>query len=168
MRATTTTTRRAATARFRARPAVPPPRRLGGATRFGSRGHPRDVAAAAISVNEFKTGLTIEMDKSPWRVVEFLHVKPGKGAAFVRAKLKNVITGNTLDKTFRAGEKVDLAQMEKSTKQFTYMDGDQYVFMDMSTYEETRLDKVSDDSSLANRLGPPLTLPKLPPRFLSR
>lgn len=119
-------------------------------------------------MNEFKTGLTIEMDKSPWRVVEFLHVKPGKGAAFVRAKLKNVITGNTLDKTFRAGEKVDLAQMEKSTKQFTYMDGDQYVFMDMSTYEETRLDKVSDDSSLANRLGPPLTLPKLPPRFLSR
>ena len=102
----------------------------------GSR---RAVTVCAISVNEFKTGLTIEIDKAPWRVVEFLHVKPGKGAAFVRTKLKNVITGNTVDKTFRAGEKVDLAQMEKSTKQFTYMDGDQYVFMDMETYEETRL-----------------------------
>jgi len=95
----------------------------------------------AISVNEFKTGLTIEIDKAPWRVVEFLHVKPGKGAAFVRSKLKNVITGNTVEKTFRAGEKVELAQMEKSTKQFTYMDGDQYVFMDMTSYEEIRLEK---------------------------
>ncbi|UPR03254.1 elongation factor P [Chloropicon primus] len=101
----------------------------------------RNVAVCAISVNEFKTGLTIEIDKAPWRVVEFLHVKPGKGAAFVRSKLKNVITGNTVEKTFRAGEKVELAQMEKSTKQFTYMDGDQYVFMDMTSYEEIRLEK---------------------------
>ena len=75
-------------------------------------------------------------------LVEFLHVKPGKGAAFVRAKLKNLMTGNTLDKTFRAGEKVDTAAVEKRQKQFTYMDGDQYVFMDMETYEETRLSKV--------------------------
>ena len=71
-------------------------------------------------------------------------VKPGKGAAFVRAKLKNVITGNVLEKTFRAGEKVESAQMEKATMQFTYMDGEQYVFMDMETYEETRLER--DDS----------------------
>jgi translation elongation factor P len=102
------------------------------------------MTVCAISVNDFKNGLTIEMDKAPWRVVEFLHVKPGKGAAFVRAKLKNVITGNTLDKTFRAGEKVEQASVEKSIKQFTYMEGDQYVFMDMTTYEETRLAK--DDS----------------------
>ena len=101
----------------------------------------RNVTVGAISVNDFKTGLTIEMDKAPWRVVEFLHVKPGKGAAFVRAKLKNVITGNTLEKTFRAGEKVEAANVERSVKQFTYMDGEQYVFMDMTSYEETRLEK---------------------------
>jgi len=72
-----------------------------------------------------------------------MHVKPGKGAAFVRSKLKNVISGNVLDKTFRAGEKVEVAQVEKSVKQFTYMDGDQFVFMDMESYDEIRLSKVS-------------------------
>ena len=109
----------------------------------------RRVVTRAVSVNDFKTGLTIEMDNAPWRVIEFLHVKPGKGAAFVRSKLKNLMTGNTLDKTFRAGEKVDAANLERSIKQFTYMDGEQYVFMDMTSYEETRLDR---DDSWANFL----------------
>jgi elongation factor P len=71
--------------------------------------------------------------------VEFLHVKPGKGAAFVRTKLKNAQTGNVMERTFRAGETVPQANLEKSTMQHTYKEGDDYVFMDMETYEEGRL-----------------------------
>lgn len=92
-----------------------------------------------ISSNDFRTGVTIELDGSVWRVVEFLHVKPGKGSAFVRTKLKNVQTGNTVERTFRAGETVPQANLEKRTMQHTYKDGDEFVFMDMQTYEETRL-----------------------------
>lgn len=92
-----------------------------------------------ISSNDFRTGTSIELDGSVWRVVEFLHVKPGKGSAFVRTKLKNVQTGSTVDKTFRAGETMPQAVLEKNTMQHTYKEGDQYVFMDMETYEEARL-----------------------------
>jgi elongation factor P len=92
-----------------------------------------------ISSNDFRTGTSIELDGSVWRVIEFLHVKPGKGSAFVRTKLKNVQTGSTVDKTFRAGETMPQAVLEKSTMQHTYKEGDQYVFMDMETYEEARL-----------------------------
>lgn len=92
-----------------------------------------------ISSNDFRTGVTVELDGSVWRVVEFLHVKPGKGSAFVRTKLKNVRTGNTVEKTFRAGETVPQANLEKRTMQHTYKDGEEFVFMDMETYEETRL-----------------------------
>ena len=92
-----------------------------------------------ISSNDFRTGVTVELDGSVWRVVEFLHVKPGKGSAFVRTKLKNVQTGSTVEKTFRAGETVPQANLEKRTMQHTYKDGDEFVFMDMQTYEETRL-----------------------------
>ena len=92
-----------------------------------------------ISSNDFRTGVTVELDGSVWRVVEFLHVKPGKGSAFVRTKLKNVQTGNTVDKTFRAGETVPQANLEKRTMQHTYKDGEELVFMDMQTYEETRM-----------------------------
>ena len=74
-----------------------------------------------------------------WRVVEFLHVKPGKGAAFVRTKLKNVQSGSVVDRTFRAGETLPQAILEKSVMQYTYRDGDQYVFMDMETYDECQL-----------------------------
>ncbi|NER28103.1 MAG: elongation factor P, partial [Symploca sp. SIO1C4] len=94
-----------------------------------------------ISSNDFRTGVTIELDGSVWRVVEFLHVKPGKGSAFVRTKLKNVQNGNVVEKTFRAGETVPQANLEKLTMQYTYKDGDQFVFMDMNTFEETRLNK---------------------------
>ena len=92
-----------------------------------------------ISSNDFRTGVTVELDGSVWRVVEFLHVKPGKGSAFVRTKLKNVQTGNTVEKTFRAGETVPQANLEKRTMQHTYKDGEEFVFMDMETYEETRI-----------------------------
>lgn len=92
-----------------------------------------------ISSNDFRTGTTIEIDGAVWRVVEFLHVKPGKGSAFVRTKLKNAKTGNVVEKTFRAGETVPQAVLEKSTLQYTYKDGDDFVFMDMETYEEGRL-----------------------------
>lgn len=92
-----------------------------------------------ISSNDFRTGVTIVLDESVWRVVEFLHVKPGKGSAFVRTKLKNAKTGNVVERTFRAGETVPQAILEKSEMQHTYKDGEEYVFMDMETYEEGRL-----------------------------
>lgn len=92
-----------------------------------------------ISSNDFRPGVSIVLDGSVWRVVEFLHVKPGKGSAFVRTKLKNVQSGNVVEKTFRAGETVPQANLEKSTMQHTYKEGEEYVFMDMETYEEGRL-----------------------------
>jgi elongation factor P len=92
-----------------------------------------------ISSNDFRTGTSIELDGQVWRVVEFLHVKPGKGSAFVRTKLKAVQSGNVVEKTFRAGETVPQALLEKSTLQHTYMEGDDYVFMNMASYEESRL-----------------------------
>jgi elongation factor P len=92
-----------------------------------------------ISSNDFRPGVSIELDGSVWRVVEFLHVKPGKGAAFVRTKLKNVQTGGVVERTFRAGETVPQAVLEKSVMQHTYKEGEQFVFMDMSTYEEATL-----------------------------
>jgi elongation factor P len=70
-----------------------------------------------ISVNDFKTGLTVELDGMAWQVVDFQHVKPGKGPAFVRSKLKNVKTGSTVEKTFRAGEKIPRARLDRSEKQ---------------------------------------------------
>jgi elongation factor P len=92
-----------------------------------------------ISSNDFRTGVSIELDGSVWKVIEFLHVKPGKGSAFVRTKLKNVQSGNVLEKNFRAGETVPQATLEKSVMQHTYKDGDEYVFMNMDTYDEGRL-----------------------------
>ena len=89
-----------------------------------------------ISVNDLKTGLTIELDNGLWSVVEFLHVKPGKGAAFVRTKLKNVETGNVLEKTFRAGEKVAKASLDKREMQFLYKEGNDYIMMDNESYEQ--------------------------------
>ncbi len=92
-----------------------------------------------ISSNDFRTGTTIELDGQVWRVVEFLHVKPGKGSAFVRTKLKSVQSGNVVEKTFRAGESVQQAILEKSNLQHTYVESSDYVFMDMTSFEETRL-----------------------------
>jgi elongation factor P len=92
-----------------------------------------------ISSNDFRPGVSIVWNGSVWKVVEFLHVKPGKGAAFVRTKLKNVQTGSVVEQTFRAGENMPQATLEKSTMQHTYKDGDQLVFMDMETFEESNL-----------------------------
>lgn len=92
-----------------------------------------------ISSNDFRPGVSIELDGSVWKVVEFLHVKPGKGSAFVRTKLKNAQSGSVMEKTFRAGETVPQANLEKRTMQHTYKEGDEFVFMDMETFEEARL-----------------------------
>jgi elongation factor P len=89
-----------------------------------------------ISSNDFRPGITIEVDGEVWRVIEFLHVKPGKGAAFVRTKLKNVKTGAVKEQTFRAGEKVQQAKVETREMQYLYRDGDNYTFMDTETYEQ--------------------------------
>jgi len=99
-----------------------------------------------ISSNDFRTGLTIEVDGEIWSVVEFLHVKPGKGSAFVRTKLKNVRTGQVIERTFRAGEKVNLAHVELRPMQYLYQSGDDFVFMDTQTYEQITLsrDKLGD------------------------
>jgi len=92
-----------------------------------------------ISSNDFRPGVSIVLDGSVWRVIDFLHVKPGKGSAFVRTTLKSVQTGKQLEKTFRAGESVPQATLEKVTMQHTYKEGDEFIFMDMETYEEGRL-----------------------------
>ncbi|MCT2346282.1 MULTISPECIES: elongation factor P [Niallia] len=92
-----------------------------------------------ISVNDFKTGLTIEVDNGIWRVLDFQHVKPGKGAAFVRSKLKNLRTGAVQEKTFRAGEKVAKAQIDNRKMQYLYASGDQHVFMDQESYDQIEL-----------------------------
>lgn len=92
-----------------------------------------------ISVNDFKTGLTIEIDGSIWRVMDFQHVKPGKGAAFVRSKLKNLRTGAMQEKTFRAGEKVGRAQIDNRRMQYLYENSGAHVFMDTENYEQLEL-----------------------------
>lgn len=99
-----------------------------------------------ISVNDLRTGLTLEIDGGLWNVVEFMHVKPGKGAAFVRTKLKNAETGNVVEKTFRAGEKVAKATLDKRDMQYLYKEGSDYVMMDLETYEQITVaaDKIGD------------------------
>ncbi|RLE08243.1 MAG: elongation factor P [Candidatus Aminicenantes bacterium] len=91
------------------------------------------------STTDFRRGLKIEVDGTPYAIVEFQHVKPGKGGAFVRTKLRNLITGAVIDKTFRAGEKVERPDLEEKTMQFLYSEGNQYYFMDTETYEQTFL-----------------------------
>ncbi|RJQ30612.1 MAG: elongation factor P [Peptococcaceae bacterium] len=92
-----------------------------------------------ISTNDFRTGLTIEIDGEVYQVVEFQHVKPGKGAAFVRSKLKNLRTGAVVEKTFNAGEKIPRARVERKEVQYLYNDGAGYNFMDMETYDQVSL-----------------------------
>ena len=99
-----------------------------------------------ISVNDLKTGLTLDIDNNLWSVVEFLHVKPGKGAAFVRTKLKNVETGQVVEKTFRAGEKVAKATLDRREMQYLYKEGSDLVMMDLESYEQLPVpaDRVGD------------------------
>ncbi|WP_010274076.1 elongation factor P [Paenibacillus senegalensis] len=92
-----------------------------------------------ISVNDFKTGLTIVVDNELFSVVDFQHVKPGKGAAFVRSKLKNLRNGNLVEKTFRAGENVGRAHVENRETQYLYSAGSEHTFMDTETYDQFTL-----------------------------
>ncbi len=92
-----------------------------------------------ISVNDLRTGLTLQIDHGLWSVLEFLHVKPGKGAAFVRTKLKNVESGQVIEKTFRAGEKVAKASLDKRTMQYLYKEAADFVMMDMESYEQLNI-----------------------------
>ena len=92
-----------------------------------------------ISTNEFKTGQTIVQDGHIYQVIEFMHVKPGKGAAFVRTKLRNLRTGSVTDYTFNAGTKVERAQIDKNVMQYLYASGDHHVFMNSETYEQIEI-----------------------------
>jgi elongation factor P len=92
-----------------------------------------------ISSNDFRTGVTIVVDGQLWQVVDFQHVKPGKGSAFVRTRLRNVMRGNVLEKTFRAGEMLQRAIVETREMQYLYHSGDDYVFMDNTTYDQVHL-----------------------------
>ena len=89
--------------------------------------------------NDLKNGLVLNIDGNLWTVIEFQHVKPGKGGAFVRTKLKNVLTGKVVDKTFNAGVKVETANVDKRDMQYLYKDGDDWVFMDTQSYEQTHV-----------------------------
>jgi elongation factor P len=91
----------------------------------------------SVSTNDLKNGMTLQLDGELWTVLDFLHHKPGKGQAVVRTKLRSVKTGNVLDRTFRADEKVGLAILEKREMQYLYSEGDAFVFMDTKTYEQT-------------------------------
>lgn len=99
-----------------------------------------------VSAGEFRKGMTIEIDGQVWVVVDFQHVKPGKGAAFVRTKIKNVVTGSVLERTFNPTEKFPKAHVERKEMQYLYTDGELYHFMDTETYEQLPLnfDKVED------------------------
>jgi elongation factor P len=88
------------------------------------------------TTNDLKNGLVLNLDGDLWTVVEFQHVKPGKGGAFVRTTLKNVLSGKVVDRTFNAGTKVDTATVDKRTMQFLYIDGEDYVFMDLESYDQ--------------------------------
>lgn len=94
-----------------------------------------------INVNDFKNGVTIVVDNNIYQVIEFQHVKPGKGPAFVRTKLKNLRTGANIDYTFNSGIKVERAMVEKKEMQYLYSTGENYVFMNMESYEQVELNK---------------------------
>mgnify|MGYP006160135209 CR=1 FL=1 len=93
------------------------------------------------STTDFKNGLILRMKNYLWKIIEFQHVKPGKGAAFVRSKLKNIKTGQVIDNTFRSGEKVEIVRVESHSYNFSYSNGDDYYFMDNETYEQLSLQK---------------------------
>lgn len=94
-----------------------------------------------ISAGDFRNGITIELDNSVYQIIEFQHVKPGKGAAFVRTKLKNVINGGVVEKTFRPTEKFPQARIDRKDMQYLYSDGDLYHFMDVENYEQIALNE---------------------------
>ena len=90
-----------------------------------------------VSAGDFKNGVTIVMDNNIWVVIEFQHVKPGKGGAFVRTKLKDLLTGKIIDHTFNAGARMEYIRIDAKKMQFLYVDGESFIFMDNVTYEQT-------------------------------
>ena len=94
-----------------------------------------------VSAGEFKNGITLEYENAIWQIIEFQHVKPGKGAAFVRTKLKNIVSGGVIEKSFRPTEKFEEARIDRKDMQYLYADGDLYYFMDLDTYEQIPLNK---------------------------
>ena len=94
-----------------------------------------------ISAGDFRNGVTIEVDGNIFQIIEFQHVKPGKGAAFVRTKLKNIINGGVVEKTFRPTEKFPQARIDRKDMQYLYADGDLFTFMDTETYDQISLNR---------------------------
>ncbi|HIP93052.1 MAG TPA: elongation factor P [Desulfurobacteriaceae bacterium] len=91
---------------------------------------------ASIDVNQISKGMKLEIDGEPYEIIDYEHVKPGKGQAFARIKLKNLVTGNVIEKTYKVGEKLNLADFEEREMQYIYNDGDFYYFMDKKTYDQ--------------------------------
>ena len=104
--------------------------------------------AEMISAGDFRNGVTIEFEGNIYQIIEFQHVKPGKGAAFVRTKLKNIVSGGVVEKSFRPTEKFTLAHIERKEYQYLYADGDLYNFMDTETYDQIALSKENVGDSL--------------------
>ena len=101
-----------------------------------------------ISAGDFRNGVTIELDGNVYQIIEFQHVKPGKGAAFVRTKLKNIKSGGVVEKTFRPTEKCPTARIDRKDMQYLYADGDLFYFMDVETYDQIALDSASIGDAL--------------------
>lgn len=101
-----------------------------------------------LSAGDFRNGMSIELDNNIYQIIEFQHVKPGKGAAFVRTKLKNIKSGGVVEKTFRPTEKFPQARIDRKDMQYLYKDGDLYNFMDMETYEQIALDSAAIGDTL--------------------
>ena len=99
-----------------------------------------------VSAGDFRNGITIEWEGGVWQIIEFQHVKPGKGAAFVRTKLKNIVSGGVVETSFRPTERFENAIIDRKDMQYLYADGDMYTFMDMETYDQISLnaDKIGD------------------------
>jgi len=104
--------------------------------------------AEVVSTNQFRNGMHIELDGQTWRIVEFQHVKPGKGGAFVRTKLKSLSAGSVVDRTFRAGEKFARVRTEQKNMQYLYDSGDEVVFMDTQNYEQVSLPHATVEDAL--------------------
>src|SRR5213078_4401738 len=123
-------------------------RRARSTVQLSERAPDRELMAEIVGTNQFRNGMHIELDGGVWRIVEFQHVKPGKGGAFVRTKLKALDSGAVVDRTFRAGEKFPRIRTETKNMQYLYDSGDEVVFMDEDTYEQTSLPRNTVENAL--------------------
>src|SRR6476619_828755 len=150
------------------RPERPPAQRDPGGAR-----HPRQEATIVATTNDLKNGTVLKIDGQLWTVIEFQHVKPGKGGAFGRTKLKNVLSGKVVDRTFNAGLKIETANVDKRDMQYLYKDGTDFVLMDTDTYDKINIPEAtvgdvanflleSQSAMVATNEGAPLYV-ELPP-----